>query len=91
MSDVTVKYRKGAFYDLRRLPGVVEDLESRGRRVLAAANDSLPEGRGYAMSSAQGKKVKQGRWVVKVFARSRHARHSDAVNNTLLHVMDQAK
>lgn len=91
MADISFKWNNRAFYDLRRDPEVVRDLESRGRRVLNAANATLKEKRGYRMSSFQGKRKPQGRWFVQVYASSRHAKHSDAIHNTLLRVLGEAK
>lgn len=88
---MNVKWNNRAFYDLRRDPAVIKELESRGRRVLNAANATMKEKRGYRMSSFQGKRKPQGRWFVQVYAASRHAKHSDAKNNTLLRVLDEAK
>lgn len=86
-----IKWNNRAFYDLRRDPAVVAELERRGRRVVKAANDSLKEKQGYRMSSFQGKRKPQGRWFVQVYAASRHAKHSDAVHNTLVRVLNEAK
>lgn len=91
MGDVQFKWSNRAFYDLRRDPAVVRELESRGRRILAAANSTLKEGRGYRMSSFQGRKKPQGRWFVQVYASSDHAKRSDARRNTLLRVLDEGK
>jgi hypothetical protein len=91
MSDFTVKWRNRSFYDLRRDPAVVRELESRGRRVVHAANRTLREKSGYRMSSFQGARKPQGRWFVNIYAASNHAKRSNAKNNTLLKVMDEAK
>lgn len=88
---VDLKFRNKAFYDIRSAPGVVAELERRGRRVAKAANDTLPEGEGYRMSSFQGKRKPWGRWFVQVYAASTHAKRSNAKHNTLLKVMDEAK
>jgi hypothetical protein len=88
---MNLKWNNKAFYDLRRDPAVIRDLESRGRRVLNAANATLNERRGYRMASFQGKRKPQGRWFVQVYAASNHAKHSDAKRNTLLRVLDEAK
>lgn len=89
MADI--KWNNRAFFDLRRDPAVVRDLEQRGRRVLNAANKSMKEKTGYRMSSFQGKRKPQGRWFVQIYTGSRHAKHSNAVHNTLLKVLDEAK
>lgn len=86
-----IKWNNKAFYDLRRDPEVIAELERRGRRVVAAANATLKEGRGYRMSSFQGARKPYGRWFVQVYAASNHAKRSNAKRNTLLRVMDEAK
>ena len=91
MPDLVVKWKNRAFYDLRRDPAVVAELERRGRRVVAAANRTLPENQGYRMGSFQGKRKPQGRWFVQVYTASNHAKRSNAVHNTLLSVLDEAK
>jgi hypothetical protein len=88
---MNLKWNNKAFYDLRRDPAVIKELESRGRRVLDAANATLPEKTGYRMSSFQGKRKPQGRWFVQVFAASNHAKRSDARRNTLVRSLDKAK
>jgi hypothetical protein len=88
MNDI--KWNNRAFFDLRRDPAVIRELERRGRRVLNAANKSMKEKTGYRMSSFQGKRKPQGRWFVQVYTASRHAKHSDARHNTLLRVLDEA-
>lgn len=89
--SVKFKWNNKAFYDLRRDPAVIRELEARGRRIVNAANETLKERRGYRMSSFQGRRVKQGRWFVQVYASSRHARHSDAKHNTLIRVLNETQ
>jgi hypothetical protein len=91
MSDFTLKWKNRSFYDLRRDPAVIGELESRGRRVVDAANRTLREKSGYRMSSFQGARKPQGRWFVQIYTSSNHAKRSNAKNNTLLKVMDEAK
>lgn len=90
-SRIQVKINRRGFYALRSAPNVVADLERRGRRVRDAANRSMPEGEGYAMSSFQGAKKPQGRWFVQVYTRTTHAKRSNAKHNTLIKAMDEAK
>jgi hypothetical protein len=87
----SIKWNNRAFYQLRSSPAVVEELERRGRRVMNAANDTLKEKQGYRMSSFQGKRKPQGRWFVNVYTSSNHAKRSNAIRNTLLRAMDEAK
>lgn len=91
MPDIQFKWSNKSFYDLRRDPAVIRELEARGRRIANAANATLKERRGYRMSSFQGRKVKQGRWFVQVYAASRHAKHSDAKHNTLIRVLNDTQ
>lgn len=91
MSKFRVRLHYGGFYRLRSDPDVVRELERRGKRVVDAANKTMPGGEGYAMSSFQGQKKPQGRWFVQVYTRSNHAKRSNAKNNTLLSAMDEAK
>ncbi len=91
MADYTIKWKDSGFYKIRSAPGVIADLEQRGRRVLDAANDTLAEKRGYRMSSFQGKRKPYGRWFVQVYTSSNHAKRSNAIRNTLLRVQDRAK
>jgi hypothetical protein len=104
MNNKDIKWRNTGFYQLRRSPGVIKELERRGRQILNAANQSLAEntagsrlraGRiskaGYRMSSFQGRKVRQGRWFVQVYTSSNHAKHSDAKHNTLVRVLNETQ
>jgi hypothetical protein len=92
-----VRVELNAAYDLRRAPKVIAKTESIGKRVLDGANATLarnrrrgPEGEGYAMSSVQGKKRNKGRWAVRVYTRSNHAKNSNAKHNTLLRLINQS-
>ncbi len=91
MTDVRVKISNKAMYDLRRSPGVVGFLEGKGEMVVDAANESLPEGEGYAMSSSQGRRNPYGRWAVRVYTSSNHAKRSNAIHNTLIRALGRAK
>ena len=101
MSSIRVKLHNRRFYQLRSEPGVIRDLERRGKAIMDYANRTLVEnslrsklrGRrlrdvGYRMSSFQGRKVKQGRWFVQVYAATNHAKYSNAVNNTLVNALN---
>jgi hypothetical protein len=91
VTTVRVKINNQAMYDLRRSPAVVGFLEGKGELVVDAANESLPEGEGYRMSSSQGRKNPQGRWAVRVYTSSNHAKRSNAIHNTLLRALGRAK
>jgi hypothetical protein len=106
MADSNLKFswNNSSFYDLRRDPAVIRELERRGRAITNAANNTLGEnsvgnrfrqGRvrkaGYKMSSFQGRKVRQGRWFVQVYTSSNHAKFSCAKNNTLVRVLNETQ
>lgn len=99
-----LKWKDSEFYRLRSAPGVIKELEARGRAIAKAANRTLDENRlgnkirsrrarsvGYQMSSFQGKKKPQGRWFVQVYTSSNHAKHSDAKHNTLIRVLNETQ
>lgn len=104
MSNVVLKWKDSSFYKLRNSPGVVKELERRGRQIAAAANRTLAENSvgarvrdrrmskvGYRMSSFQGRRAPQGRWFVNVYTASRHAKYSDAKHNTLVRVLNETQ
>jgi hypothetical protein len=91
MSDIRFKWSNKAFYDLRRAPKVINELEARGRRVRDAANATMKEKKGYRLSSFQGQRKPYGRWFVQVYTASRHAMYSNAKNNTLIKALEKAK
>lgn len=99
-----LSWKNKSFYDLRRDTAVVKELERRGRTIVNAANRTLDENSlgskvrarrarsvGYKMSSFQGRKVKQGRWFVQVYASSDHAKRSNAKHNTLIRVLNETQ
>ena len=88
---VSLKWRNGEFYRLRSDRRVVAELERRGRQIVKAANDTLPEKQGYRMSSFQGARKPQGRWFVQVYTSSNHAKRSNAVHNTLIRVLNETQ
>lgn len=87
MTEIRVKVKRGALYELRRDSAVIAFLEGKGEMVVDSANETLPEKVGYRMSSSQGRKNPQGRWAVRVFTSSNHAKHSNAVHNTLIRAL----
>ena len=104
MSNIRFKWSDRSFYDLRRDPAVIKELERRGKQIASRANKTLDENRlrnkirsgrtqsvGYRMSSFQGAKVKQGRWFVQVYTASNHAKHSEAKHNTLIRVLNETQ
>ena len=88
MGKVRIKFKQGAQYDLRRDPAVIDFLERIGTDIVDSANETLPEGVGYRMSSSQGAKRPYGRWAVRVFTSSNHAKNSNAMHNTLLRLLN---
>lgn len=76
-----VRLNNKAFYEIRRSPGVVAELESRARKIQAAC------GEGFEMSSQQGVKRPQGRWRTTVAAISPKAKRKNAKYNTLLRAL----
>lgn len=104
MSNIQLKWKNRSFYDLRSDPAVIRELERRGRQVLNTANRSLQENSvgsrvkarrmskvGFKMSSFQGRKVRQGRWFVQVYASSNHAKYSNAKYNTLIRALNETQ
>ena len=88
MTNIRIKFKRGAFFELRRAPKVIDFLEAAGQSIVDDANATLDEGVGYRMSSSQGRKRPQGRWAVRVFTSSDHAKRSNAKHNTLLRLLD---
>lgn len=84
MSEVRVKFARGAKFKLRNDPEVVRFLEQLGRSLMDEANATLPEGVGYRMSSSPGMNYPFGHHTVNVFTSSNHAKNSNAVHNTLV-------
>lgn len=90
-NNVRLKFKRNGMYDIRRSPGVIGFLEGKGELVVDAANETLDERKGYRMSSSQGARRPYGRWAVRVFTSSNHAKRSNAIRNTLIHVLDKAR
>ena len=88
---LNIKWRDNGFYKLRSDRRVIAELERRGRQIMDAANQTLPEGQGYRMSSFQGARKPFGRWFVQVYASSNHAKRSNAVHNTLIRVLNETQ
>jgi hypothetical protein len=85
--NIRLKWNRSAMYDIRRDPELVNFLESMGQTLRDEANATLPENTGYRMSSSQGRKNPQGRWAVRVFTSSDHAKNSNAKHNTLVRML----
>ena len=80
-----IKWNNKGFYDLRREPGVVQDLERRARAVKEAA------GEGYEVGSIQGARNPQGRWRTSVITADYKSQKDNAKNDTLLRALDRGR
>ncbi|MFI5783497.1 hypothetical protein [Nocardia sp. NPDC051570] len=85
MPKPKMKWDPNAHYNLRRMRGLVRNLEARGRRVIASAGD------GFAMKSGQGQRRPEGRWRVTVFPTTAKAARRNARDNTLVKSLDSAR
>lgn len=86
MTAIRIKFKSGAKFKLRNAAGVVDFLESAGRIMMDEANETLPEGVGYRMSSSRGINYPYGHHTVNVYTSSNHAKNSNAVHDTLLRI-----
>lgn len=84
---VRLVFKKGAKFQLRNAPDVVDFLEAVGTMLRNEANDTLPEGQGYEMSSSPGINYPFGHHMVNVYTQSDHAKRSNAVHNTLIRIL----
>lgn len=71
------KWNDDNFYRLRSDPKIIAALEDMGGQVTQAANAMLGED-GYEMSSQQGARAPFGRWQVRVYTRTGHAKNAEA-------------
>lgn len=81
------KVNKKGFYDVRRMPRLVDLLEEKAEKVAAEANSSLRnpgEAENYRTGSRQGARRPQGRWRTSVFTATEYAKRADAKHNHLL-------
>jgi hypothetical protein len=78
------------FYDVRRMPKLIELLEEKAEKVAAEANSNLRDPEGYAgvehfmTGSRQGARRPQGRWRTSVFTATEYAKRADAKHNLLI-------
>lgn len=80
-----IEFNIDGFKELRSSPGVVSELESRGQRIVDAAN---ARGKGtYAMGSRQGAARPQGRWRVSVVTADARAMVDNAKYQTLVRLL----
>lgn len=88
MSDpIRIKFKTGAKFKIRNSPEVAAFLEAVGRTLRDEANQTLPEGEGYRMSSSRGINYPYGHWHVNVYTSSNHAKRSNAIRETLLKIL----
>lgn len=93
MARVKVVWRKGAFAEVRTLPGVMAEVDSIARPIADQANSGMtPDPNGpnfyYVPPYSTGGKVR-GR--AQVGTRSYRARYENAKNNKLLKAMRRAR
>lgn len=81
MSNVRIEWNLQAFKDIRSAPGVIDDLEARGKAVFDACGG---EAEGYGMESHRGAENPQGRHRVTVFTDTPRAMVKNARDNTLV-------
>jgi hypothetical protein len=74
------------FYDVRRMPKLIDMLEDYAEEKADKANAELGED-GFGTGSRQGARRPQGRWRASVFTRSEYAKRHNAKHNTLLKVL----
>ncbi|MEJ9078592.1 hypothetical protein WKY82_09245 [Gordonia malaquae] len=80
-----VVFKPQGFYDLRREPAVVGELDKMAEGICARAN---AQGKGtFAVGSRQGIKRPQGRWRASVVTADAHAIAADRKHNILLRAM----
>lgn len=91
MAKVTIKWRRGAFYDVRRDPALVDMLEAAAEKIAEKANDDIGDVTGYPSGtqhyrtgSRQGAKRPYGRWRATVVTATVVAKRHDAKHDTLL-------
>jgi hypothetical protein len=87
------KENKRGFYDVRRMPALIDLLENHAEHVARKANAAL-EGaeEHFGAGSRQGRKGPsptggpgfQGRWRASVFTKDQYAKRHNAEHNTLL-------
>lgn len=90
--EVTLKWNYKALPDLRygdTDPRVRYMLENMAVSIADQCNAELGE-KGYFISSKPGRRNPYGRWQVRVYAGTTHAKRSDAVHNTLRRMLGVA-
>jgi hypothetical protein len=82
---VKFKANNKGFYDVRRMPKLVDLLEEKAEKIAAEANSNLSNpGDHYRTGSRQGARRPQGRWRTSVFTATEYAKRADAKHNLLL-------
>lgn len=85
-SKVRMKWRRGAFRDLRTMPGVRQEVDRRAASVASAADSG--GGTHYVRSSVSGGK---GRYRAAVIAGDREARLASSRHSNLLRSLDAGR
>lgn len=85
MANVRIKHHIKAYYELRRAPGVVADLERRANTVKQQAGD------GFEVGSRQGAKRPQGRWRTSVVTATPKAMRKNQRDNTLIRSLEAGR
>lgn len=78
---MNVEYNLPAFYELRRDPEIVSEID---RIASEVADSASRDGGEYGWESHQGRRAPQGRWRATVFTKDAEARKKNAENNSLL-------
>lgn len=85
-----IKWRDEGFYEIRRLPKVVDVLERISENIAEQANQNV-EGSGYKTGSRQGLRKKYGRWRTSVVTADAQSMADNGRNNTLVRLLNAAR
>lgn len=86
-----LKLNKKGFYNVRKAPKLVADLEKRAGRIADKSNEDSGLSDGYRTSSVQGKRKPQGRHRTTVITATAAAKRDNATNNRLVRNLDAGK
>lgn len=85
MAQARFEPRRNAFYEVRSLPSVKEEIDGLARRGASAA------GEGFEWSSRQGIKRPQGRWRAIIYPATFSARRRNANQNVLVNLFGRIR
>ncbi len=88
-SNVRIKWNHDGFYKLRTGPGALAEVDSRAKRVKAAA--TAQGGGKYEVRTVVGERNPQGRARSSVTTADFRARRKNARHHTLLKALDAAR